>query len=202
MISSKFECVDKGPLQMFLGMQIQRDGDTGDISMNQSAYIDDMLQRHGMHQCRTTTTPLDAGYQVACNEKTCEQVDATAYQSAIGELMWLALTSRPDIYHSVVKLAQRNNNPHTEHLTGVKYVMRYLAATKDLKLNYHGCGQALGGYVDADWGGDMSNRRSYTGYAFFLAGGPISWKSEKQNSVALSSTEAEYMALSSAAKEA
>ncbi|CAD7002894.1 unnamed protein product [Ceratitis capitata] len=202
MISTKFECVDKGPLQMFLGMQIQRDGEIGDISMNQSLYISDMLQRHDMQQCRTATTPLDTGYQIVCERESCVKVDTKEYQSAIGELMWLALTSRPDIYHSVVKLAQRNNNPHSEHFTGVKHVMRYLAATRDLKLNYRASGQALEGFVDADWGGDISNSRSYTGYIFFLAGGPISWKSEKQSSVALSSTEAEYMALTSAAKEA
>ncbi|XP_046868883.1 secreted RxLR effector protein 161-like [Drosophila willistoni] len=170
--------------------------------MNQAQYIKGMLQRHSMEVCRAVATPLDAGFQVACSDEKCVIQDVTMYQSAIGELMWLALTSRPDIYHSVIKLAQRNKEPHSEHVAAVKHVMRYLAATKDLKLHYRSCGDALTGYADADWGGDVSNRKSYTGYVFFLAGGPISWKSEKQCSVALSSTEAEYMAMSSAAKEA
>ncbi|KAH8283294.1 hypothetical protein KR054_012523 [Drosophila jambulina] len=116
--------------------------------------------------------------------------------------MWLALSSRPDILHSVSNLAQRNKDPHSEHWTGVKHVLRYLASTKDLKLHYKSSNKALTGYVDADWGGDKTDRKSCTGYLFYLAGGPISWKSEKQRSVALSSTEAEYMALSSACKEA
>ncbi|KAH8392285.1 hypothetical protein KR215_004727 [Drosophila sulfurigaster] len=116
--------------------------------------------------------------------------------------MWVALTTRPDILHSVAKLAQRNQDPHSEHLAGVNHVLRYLASTSELKLHYKKCEQALVGYVDADWGGDHTDRRSYTGYVFYLAGGAISWKSEKQHSVALSSTEAEYMALSAACKEA
>ncbi|KAH8307514.1 hypothetical protein KR059_008928 [Drosophila kikkawai] len=116
--------------------------------------------------------------------------------------MWIALTLRADIYHSVVKLAQRNKNPHSEHVMAMKHVMRYLAGTVTNKLSYRVGGLPLEGYVDADWAGDVSHRRSYTGYVFFLSGGPISWKSEKQNSVALSSTKAEYMALSSAVKEA
>ncbi|XP_051864224.1 uncharacterized protein LOC127566244 [Drosophila albomicans] len=87
-------------------------------------------------------------------------------------------------------------------MAGVNHVLRYLASTSELKLHYKKCEQALVGYVDADWGGDHTNRRSYTGYVFYLAGGAISWKSEKQHSVALSSTEAEYMVLSAACKEA
>ncbi|KAH8356655.1 hypothetical protein KR084_002352 [Drosophila pseudotakahashii] len=116
--------------------------------------------------------------------------------------MWLALISRPDIYHSVVKLAQRNKDPHGEHVLAIKHVMRYLAGTVTNKLSYCAGDLPLVGYVDADWAGDASHRRSYTGFVFLMAGGPISWKSEKQDSVALSSTEAEYMALSSAVKEA
>jgi len=71
-----------------------------------------------------------------------------------------------------------------------------------MKLHYMQCGQPFLGYVDADWAGDKVDRKSYTGYTYFLAGGPISWRSEKQRSVALSSTDAEYMAISSACKEA
>ncbi|XP_023037237.2 secreted RxLR effector protein 161-like [Drosophila willistoni] len=173
-IAMKFECVDKGPLREFLGMQVDRNYDTGSIVMNQAQYIKGMLQRHSMEVCRAVATPLDASYQVACSDEKCVIQDVTMYQSAIGELMWLALTSRPDIYRSVIKLAQRNKEPHSEHVAAVKHVMRYLAATKDLKLHYRSCGDALTGYADADWGGDVSNRKSYTGYVFFLAGGPIS----------------------------
>nr|XP_041630563.1 secreted RxLR effector protein 161-like [Drosophila kikkawai] len=157
-------------------MEIERKGELGEITLAQTQYIQDLLHRH--------------------------QVDETKYQTVVGELMWLALTTRQDILHSVAKLAQRNKEPHSEHLAGVKHVMRYLASTLEYKLHYKKTGQAFAGYVDADWGDDRLDRKSYTGYVFFLAGGPTSWKSEKQHSVALSSTEAEYMALSTACKEA
>lgn len=137
---------------------------------------------------------------MACDSETCKRVDQTSYQSTIGALMWLALSTRPDIFHSVAKLAQRNKDPHSEHMAGITHVSRYLAATIDIKLHYRACKQPLKGYADADWGGDRGDRRSYTGYVFFLAGGAISWKSEKQTCVALSSTEAEYLSMSSAAK--
>lgn len=71
-----------------------------------------------------------------------------------------------------------------------------------MKLEYKATGVPLHGYVDADWGGDTLDRKSHTGFAFYLAGSAFSWESKKQNSVALSSTEAEYMALCTAAKEA
>ncbi|XP_054729069.1 uncharacterized protein LOC129238050 [Anastrepha obliqua] len=193
-ICEKFECVDKGSVQMFLGMQIERDGELGDISVGQSQYIKDLLRQHRIDSCRPASTPLDAGFQVACDSENCKRVDGTSYQSIIGALMWLALSTRPDIFHSVSKLAQRNKDPHSEHMAGIICVLRYLAATTDMKLHYRACKQPLklGG------GGDRVDRRSYTDYVFLLAGGPISWKSEKQDCVALSSTEAEYLSMSSA----
>ncbi|XP_046868715.1 uncharacterized protein LOC124461204 [Drosophila willistoni] len=123
-------------------------------------------------------------HQVACDNEQCKRVDIGSYQTQIGELMWLALTTRPDILHSVAKLAQRSQDPHSEHEAGVKHILRYLASTMNKKLPYKRTGQPFSGYVDADWGGDKTDRKSYTGYIFFLAGGPISWKSEKQRSVA------------------
>ncbi|XP_043063801.1 secreted RxLR effector protein 161-like [Drosophila ficusphila] len=162
---------------MFLGMQIEREGELGSITMNQTLYIKDMLQRHGLEQCRQTATTLDPGFQVVCINEHCVAQNPTAYQSAIGELMWLALTSRPDFYHAVVKLAQRNKDAHDKHVLGVKQVMRHLAGTATNKLSYCAGDSALVGYVDADWAGDL---RSYTGYVFLLSGGPNSWKSEKQ----------------------
>lgn len=201
-ISESFECTDKGPLHLFLGMEVQRDGDLGEITLGHSQYIKELLRAYGSENCRPATTPLDAGHQVLCAGEQCQKVDAGQYQSTIGELMWLGLTTRPDILHSVAKLAQRNKDPHSEHMVAVKHILRYLASTVDVKLHYQKCGQAFTGFVDADWGGDRLDRKSYTGYVFFLSGGPVSWRSEKQQSVALSSTEAEYMALTTACKEA
>ncbi|XP_053968666.1 uncharacterized protein LOC128870094 [Anastrepha ludens] len=116
--------------------------------------------------------------------------------------MYLAISTRPDILHSVSKLSQRNTDPHVEHEAGVKHVLRYLKKTVNWKLNYMKSNKAIEGFADADWGSDPSDRKSYSGYAFVLAGGVFSWESKKQSVVALSSTETEYLALSAAAKEA
>ncbi|XP_036344047.1 secreted RxLR effector protein 161-like, partial [Rhagoletis pomonella] len=201
-IAREVEVVDKGPVQHFLSMEVNRDGETGSISIGQMALIRKLLNDFGMNDSRPIATPLDAGHQINCNTTTCKKVDQVQYQSLIGSLMYLAVCTRPDILHSVCKLAQRNNDPHTEHLAAAKRILRYLNATQDKKLLYHQTGKEMECFVDADLGGDSSDRKSYTGYAFILAGGVFSYESKKQSTVALSSTEAEYMALTSAVKEA
>ncbi|XP_036346805.1 secreted RxLR effector protein 161-like [Rhagoletis pomonella] len=155
-----------------------------------------------MEDSRDVVTPLDAGLSVHCSSEQCKKVDKVAYQSVVGALMYLAISTRPDILHSVSKLSQRNNNPHSEHEAGVKHVLRYLRKTSNYKLHYTKTGKAIEGFADADWGSDASDRKSYSGCVFVAAGGVFSWESKKQSVVALSSTEAEYIALSSAAKEA
>ncbi|XP_043062737.1 secreted RxLR effector protein 161-like [Drosophila yakuba] len=134
--------------------------------------------------------PLGAGFQIDCISDKCKKVDPTVYQSVVGELLWLALTTRPDILHTAY--TKRNQNPHAEHMAGIKHILRYLSSTVDMKLHYQQCGQSFCGL----------DRKSTTGYIYLCAGGPISWRIEKQRSVALSSTEVEYMALSAAFKEA
>lgn len=201
-ISKRFEIVDKGPVNHFLNMEIERDGPTGSIAISQRANIKQLLKRYGLEDCRSVSTPLEPNFQVACNVEDCKRVSQLEYQSLIGSLMYIGICTRPDIIHSVSKLSQKNKDPHGEHFTAAKRVLKYLNKTIDLQLKYYRTGEAIKCYVDADWGGDAIDRKSYTGYTFILAGAAISWESRKQRSVALSSTEAEYMALSSAAKEA
>uniref|UniRef100_A0A0A1WFC7 Retrovirus-related Pol polyprotein from transposon TNT 1-94 n=1 Tax=Zeugodacus cucurbitae TaxID=28588 RepID=A0A0A1WFC7_ZEUCU len=200
-ISSIFQIVDKGPINKFLGMEIERVGSVGAISICQKQQLQQLLHKYDMDVCRPVYTPLEPSFQVNCNESNCRKVNAAEYKSLIGSLMFIAVNTRPDILHSVCKLAQRNSDPHCEHLAAAKHVLRYLKATINLKLHYRKTGEWVKGYVDADWGGDATDRKSYTGYAFFFGGSVFSWESRKQPTVALSSTEAEYMALSAAAKE-
>lgn len=201
-ISRRVQVVDKGPVSHFLNMEIEREGTTGSIAISQRASIEDLLKRHGMENSRTVATPLEPNFQVVCKEEICKRISQFEYQSLIGSLMYIGICTRPDIIHSVSKLSQKNSDPHLEHMTAAKRVLKYLNKTKEVQLKYSKTGEPIKCYVDADWGGDAVDRKSYTGYTFILAGGAISWESRKQQSVALSSTEAEYMALSSAAKEA
>ena len=87
-------------------------------------------------------------------------------------------------------------------MTKLKHILRYINGTKDLKLFYEPGSCFLHGFMDADWGEDTSNRKIYTGFTFFFGGGPISWEYRRKHPVALSSTVAEYMAVSDAAKDA
>ncbi len=174
-IAESFNIVDKGRVQHFLGMEIERVGSIGPISVGHSQYVQNLLKQYGMEQCRGASTPLDPEFKIQCTTNDCEKVNATEYQSLIGALMYLAVTTRPDILHSVSKLAQRNCDPHIEHETAAKHILRYLSVTKNLKLNFRKTGKQAEDF---------------------------SWESKKQVTVALSTTEAEYMALSAAAKEA
>ena len=125
------------------------------------------------------------------------------YQLAISSLMYLAMGTRPDISFVVTHLSQFSSNPSQAHWTAVKRVFRYIKGTADLRLMLGGitADNQLVGYSDADWAGNLSDRRSISGF-LFLYGGPISWSAKKQPTVSLSSMEAEYMALTHATCEA
>ncbi|XP_067621258.1 uncharacterized protein [Eurosta solidaginis] len=125
-LSSKFQLHDSGAMTFFLGFEIERQGKTGAISVCQKNYINELLSMYGVTSCRPVSTPLDPGFQVSCRNDKCTKIDATSYQSLIGSLMYLAISTRPDIMHAVSLLAQRNQEPHTEHEAGAKHVLRYL----------------------------------------------------------------------------
>ena len=141
-------------------------------------------------------------------QKSDTEVDTNLqqeYQRAIGSLMYAMVQTRPDIAYAVSTLAQFSSNPNGTHWAAVKRVFRYLKGTLNLGIEYNKDavqGQELVGYSDADYAGDRDNRRSTSGFVFMLAGGPITWLSKKQTSVALSTCEAEYMAMSKASTEA
>ncbi|XP_036148378.1 secreted RxLR effector protein 161-like [Monomorium pharaonis] len=116
--------------------------------------------------------------------------------------MYLAVSTRPDIAHAVSKLSQFNNCHTKIHWGAAKRVLRYLKGTNDVGLVYSVSSDPPEMYTDADWGSCGIDRKSYTGYTFIMSGASVSWESKKQRTVALSSTEAEYMALSDATKEA
>ncbi|XP_037825713.1 secreted RxLR effector protein 161-like [Lucilia sericata] len=116
--------------------------------------------------------------------------------------MYLTQCTRPDICHAVSYLSRLNNNPSQEHWNAVKRVFRYLKETKHSKLCYRQDGNnELIAYSDADWANDVDERKSITGYVVILQSGAISWSSKKQQRVALSSTEEEYMAMSAVTQE-
>jgi len=123
------------------------------------------------------------------------------YRSAVGNLIYLMVGTRSDISWTVSKLSQFLEKPGITHVNAIKHLMKYLKGTKSYQLVFTKTDEQLIWYVDADWGSDPIDRRSTTGYVFTLGSAPVSWKTRKQPTVALSSCEAEYMALAEATKE-
>ena len=122
----------------------------------------------------------------------------------IGSLTYASIATRPDLSSAVGVLSQFMNKPGLQHVKGVKRVLRYIKGTLHYGIRFDKSSDAdfkLYGFSDADWAGDVNTRKSTSGYICRIGGATISWKSKRQSVVALSSTEAEYVALSSATQE-
>jgi hypothetical protein len=178
----------------YVGMEI--DMHDGSVSISQKGYISRVLERFGMADCNPLSTPMDSTVDLDVEDSSPVDVP---YRKAIGCLNYISLVSRPDITFAVTKLSRYSNCPKAVHWQAVKRVMRYLKGSIDMKIKYSVDRQhELFGYCDSDWAADKDQRRSTTGFVFLMNGSPISWKSRLQTTSALSSCEAEYMALSDA----
>jgi hypothetical protein len=205
-LSKRFEMKDLGEAHYCLGIEIARDRRKGSIKISQEKYVENILKRFHMSDCKPIGTPLDAGVKLSKNDdpgsQGDEEVKDKPYKSAVGSLMYAMLGTRPDISFAVGVVSRFSSNPTIHHWKAVKRIFRYLKGTISHGIEYERDGKALVGYSDADWAGDTNDRKSTTGYTFILAGGAVTWSSKKQPTVALSTTEAEYMALTQASKEA
>lgn len=203
-LSSEFEIKDLGEAKQCLGVKITRDYKNNEIFLDQESYIDQVLRNFGMENCKTVNTPMESKVNADKVLNSDINLSNLPYQNLIGSLMYLAVLTRPDIAFAVNYLSQFNNNYSEYNWHCAKRILRYLKCTKHYKLKFVKgtiTDIDLEGFVDSDWANDH-DRKSYTGYVFKLNGGPISWQSCKQKSTALSSTEAEYIGLSEASKEA
>ena len=146
---------------------------------------------------------MSSGLKLPLNNSDCS-INIRKYQSRIRLVMYAMLGTHPDIGYSVTTLSQYSSNPGKEHWVAINHLLRYLSSTKDFKLIYNGNFQTNDwfGYSDSDWAGDPRDYQSISGFTFIMAGAAVSWSSKKQPSIALSSTEGEYMAISHATKEA
>lgn len=163
-----------------------------------------MLKKFNMQDCNSVSTPMDLGknLETTTDEENKSKEEKIPYQEAIGSLLYLVQTTRPDIAYATNVLSRYCNNYTINHWKSVKRIFRYLKGTDELKLTYRMNGnEEVIGYCDADWAGN-EERTSTSGYVFILQDGAISWSSKKQKTVALSTTEAEYMSLSAACQEA
>ncbi|CAK9820236.1 Copia protein [Anthophora plagiata] len=197
----QFHLTDLGLLKHYLSIEIEKDKD-GFYRMKQTKYIQKLLNRFGLEYAKGSNIPLDLGY-VKNREGSPPMPKNEKYQQLIGALLYLAVSTRPDISASVAILSQHNKEPTTVDWTEAKRVVRYLKSTihYELRLGQRDAKKGLIGFADADWAQNKSDRKSNSGYLFKYYGAPISWSCRKQACVALSSTEAEYVALAEASQE-
>eukprot|EP00253_Pinus_taeda_P015738 PITA_15738 len=196
---TEFEMKDIGLMHYFLGLELWQE--EGHFFLGQGKYIVDILSRFHMEDCRPMSTPMITNWK-KLHASDSELVDPTLYRQLIGFLMYLVNT-RPDICFAVNTMSQFMCEPRKVHWVAVKHILRYLQGTVDYGLDYRqGDGVRLAGYTDSDWAGCASDRKSTSGCCFRLGSAVVSWFSRKQQSVALSSAEAEYMATSLASCEA
>ena len=195
MLSTKFKMKDLGRIKHFLGMDFSQS--KGCVKVSQKRYVSKILERFDMQECRVRETPCDQ--KLDYTEDAPKMVDVRKYREAVGSLLYLTTCTRPDLCFVVSKLSQHFAEPTDEHWGTVKHVLRYLRGTSDKELCFRKSSETLGlqAYSDADWAADTSDRRSTTGYCVSMAkeSSLVSWRSKKQPTVALSTCEAEYMAL-------
>ncbi|XP_073821575.1 uncharacterized protein [Musca autumnalis] len=181
----------------FLGLEIEKSDDS--VKISQKSYAKKILEKFNFSECRAVSTPMESTTTVAEVQKSTNDFP---YRKAVGAIMYLMLGTRPDLAFSVGVLSRSLESPTSEDVQRLKRVLRYIAGTLDYGIIYKTNGlKKLECYSDADYGGCMSTGRSTTGVVACYAGSPISWISQIQPTVSTSTTEAEIIAASEAAKE-
>lgn len=205
LLHSKITLKNMGEANTFLGIQILRDKKRKTITLHQSKYTQRILQKYRPNytprKVASEAVPILQGQKVDKfgGEQTPELI--TQYQQQIGAILYLTTKTRPDIAYATGLLSRYMSNPGPEHFKVLDKLWKYLATNPEYGLHYHSESPELAGYCDSDWGGDLETRRSTTGFIYLFRGTPLSWNSKLQKTTALSSCEAEYMALKEAIKE-
>lgn len=191
-------------LKYFLGFEVERKRDRRLVRVHQRRFVLDMLHRFGLDNCNPVRTPLvPSGSITFSDTPALTSSQASLYRSMVGSLLWVAMGTRPDIAFATTVLTRYLKSPTESAMTAAKRVMRYLKGAPSLALVYNGSPARLTGQTDSSWANCADTRRSYSGYLFSLSNGAaISWSSRLQRTVALSSTEAEYISCTDAGKEA
>lgn len=200
-LNNCFKMTDLNEVKIFLGIYVERN--QGIISLQQTSYLKGILRKFGMEDCKAVDSPLPVKPDyIALNSK--EQYDAPC-KNLIGCLMYAMLSTRPDLCFAISFLSRFQSKNSKELWKCLKRVLRYVKGTLDLKLTYTKgeYENVLSGFVDADWGSNELDRKSTSGYIFkVFENCTIAWNTRRQNTIATSSMEAEYIALFEGVKEA
>ena len=203
-----FAMKDLGEAAYILGIRIYRDRSRRLIGLSQSTYVDKVLKRFNMENSKKGNVPIH--HSVKLSKSQCpgsdqeqDQMSRVPYASAIGSIMYAMICTRPDVSYALSMVSRYQENPGLSHWTAVKNILKYLRNTKEMLLVYGGEQELkVRGYSDASFQTDRDDSKSQSGWVFTLNGGAVTWKSSKQDTVALSTCESEYIAASEASKEA
>jgi hypothetical protein len=169
---------DLGEAQVILGLEMSRDRARRHLTVHQSAYIQSILRRFGLHESRGVSTPADAASQFTAASESEPRADTTEFMRLTGSLMYAMVGTRPDIAWALGKLCQQNAKPAARHFLAAKRVLRNLMETTNYGLTYGTATSVLPvGYCDSDYASDPETRRSISGNIFTVAGSAVSWAS-------------------------
>lgn len=158
-----------------------------------------------MEGAKSSMTLIGAHFKLSKvkDQEECVDTEVTPYSSVVGSIIYAMVRSRPDLAYGIGIVSRFMSNPCHVHWEAVKWLLRYIKGSTDLKLMFtRSNNMKVQGYCDSDFAADLDRRRSISGYVFTIGGNVVSWKSSLQQVVALSTTEAEYIALTEAVKEA
>ncbi|KAJ0391337.1 hypothetical protein P43SY_011673 [Pythium insidiosum] len=204
-LSDDYGVKDQGILTDYLGVEVEQSNEK--IAIHQGKYTRLILDKYGYADANKVGNPMETNTHLVAASSDEELEKNFDYRGALGMLMYLATSTRPDIAYAVGQLSRFAAAPTVKHVGTIKRVMRYLAGTVEQGIVYSRQQKTsdsidLQGYCDSDWAGDAETRKSTTGFVFTLAGGAVSWMSRRQTIIALSTAEAEYVAACEAAMEA
>jgi hypothetical protein len=204
-LGSSFELIDLRPIQWLLGIKVECNRNTCTLALSQTVYIKKMLARVHLNDTHPMSIPLNPGApltdtQCPISDNKKKDMETVPYKQLVRSLLYIACMMRPDILFAVSLLSRFMANPGQVHWEAVKRVLKYLKGTIDMQLTYGNHTDGLVGYTDTDWA-SQDHRHSTSGYLFLINGSAISWSLKKQPVIALSSTEAEFIATTHTAKE-
>ena len=230
-LKGQFKIKDLGDATSILGMRIKRDRAARTLELDQEQYIKQCCALLGLSNSKPMPTPEniaasrrslshsspadsdssdDESSDSDSDDSDSEDISSSSelslsnYRSAVGMLGYAALATRPDVAHAYSMAARQQQNPTKKDLLAIAHAFRYLLGTASFSLRYSNddsLGSQLVAYCDSDWAGDSSDARSTSGILLKLGGAAVSWSSSKQSNVALSSSEAEYIAAGETARE-